>query len=73
VNILNEQSRTVDEGLSSSSGFGRGANNSSPDLDEFFGAVEATKNGYESWTVFWMENLKGRDHFKDLGINGKMI
>jgi hypothetical protein len=21
----------------------------------------------------WLENVKGRDHFEDLGINGKII
>jgi len=30
ANILNKQSRTADNGWSSSLGFGRGANNSSP-------------------------------------------
>jgi len=30
ANILNKQSRTADEGWSSSLGFGRGANNFSP-------------------------------------------
>jgi hypothetical protein len=24
-------------------------------------------------TVFWMENLKGRDHLEDLSIDGKII
>jgi hypothetical protein len=24
-------------------------------------------------TVFWLENLKGRDNLEDLGIDGKMI
>jgi hypothetical protein len=22
-------------------------------------------------TIFWLENLKGKDHFEDLGIDGK--
>jgi hypothetical protein len=24
-------------------------------------------------TLFWLENLKGRDHFHNLGIDGKII
>jgi len=24
-------------------------------------------------TEFWSENLKGRDHFKDLGVDGRRI
>jgi len=24
-------------------------------------------------TIFWLENLKGRDHFEDLDIDGKVI
>jgi hypothetical protein len=27
----------------------------------------------EMRTVFWSENLKGRDHFEDLGIDGKIL
>jgi hypothetical protein len=23
-------------------------------------------------TIFWLENLKRRDHFEDLGVDGKM-
>jgi hypothetical protein len=23
--------------------------------------------------IFWLENLKGRDHLEDLGIEGKII
>jgi len=23
-------------------------------------------------TIFWLENLKGRDHLEDLSINGKI-
>jgi hypothetical protein len=25
------------------------------------------------YVIFWWENLKGRDHSEDLGINGKVI
>jgi hypothetical protein len=24
-------------------------------------------------TIFWLENLKGRDHLEDLGVDGKII
>jgi hypothetical protein len=24
-------------------------------------------------TIYWLENLKGRDHSEDLGIDGKII
>jgi hypothetical protein len=24
-------------------------------------------------TIFWLENLKGRDHLEDLGIDGKVM
>jgi hypothetical protein len=24
-------------------------------------------------TIFWLEKLKGRDHSKDLGVNGRII
>jgi hypothetical protein len=24
-------------------------------------------------TVFWLENLKGRDHSEDLGVDGRII
>jgi len=24
-------------------------------------------------TVFWVENLKGRDHLEDLGVDGRII
>jgi len=24
-------------------------------------------------TVFWLENLKGRDHSEDLGVDGRVI
>jgi hypothetical protein len=27
----------------------------------------------EMHAMFWLENLKGRDHFKDLGVDGKVI
>jgi len=25
------------------------------------------------YTIFWLENLKGRDHSEELGIDGKII
>jgi hypothetical protein len=25
------------------------------------------------YAVFWLENLKGRDHSEDLGVDGKII
>jgi hypothetical protein len=24
-------------------------------------------------TVFWLENLKGRDHLEDVGVDGRII
>jgi len=27
----------------------------------------------EMHTIFWLENLKGRDHFEDLGTDGRII
>jgi len=27
----------------------------------------------EMHTIFWLENLKGRDHLEDLGIDGKVM
>jgi len=24
-------------------------------------------------TIFWLENLKGRDHSEDLGVDGRII
>jgi len=24
-------------------------------------------------TIFWSENLKGRDHLEDLGVDGKIL
>jgi len=29
--------------------------------------------GYMRNTVFWLENLKGRDHLGDIGIDSKKI
>jgi hypothetical protein len=28
---------------------------------------------HEVHTIFWSENVKGRDHVEDLGVNGKII
>jgi len=28
---------------------------------------------YKMHTKFWSENLKGRDHSEDLGVDGKVI
>jgi hypothetical protein len=25
------------------------------------------------YTIFWVENLKGRDHSEDLGVEGKIL
>jgi len=27
----------------------------------------------EVYTRFWLENLKGRDHLEDLGVDGRII
>jgi hypothetical protein len=27
----------------------------------------------EMHTIFWLENLKGRDHLEDLGVGGRII
>jgi hypothetical protein len=29
--------------------------------------------GYSGNTIFWLENLKGRHHFEDLGVDGKIF
>jgi hypothetical protein len=28
---------------------------------------------FEMHTKFWLENLKGRDHSEDLGIDGRIV
>jgi hypothetical protein len=37
------------------------------------GGACGTHGRDEVHTKFWSENLKGRDHLEDLGIDGKMI
>jgi hypothetical protein len=27
----------------------------------------------DAYTIFWSENLKGRDHSEDLGVDGRII
>jgi hypothetical protein len=31
------------------------------------------KKAQEIHTIFWLENLQGRDHLEDLGVDGKII
>ena len=57
MNILNEQSRTVDKGWSSSLGVGRGANNSSPQK------LSLLRNGYTCLgpgLILWYDLSNGK-------------
>jgi hypothetical protein len=38
-------------------------------------SVKCSQHGRmrNAYTVFWLENLKGRDHLEDLGVDGKII
>jgi len=33
----------------------------------------STRGSYGMCTIFWLENLKGRDHSEDLGAEGRII
>jgi hypothetical protein len=41
--------------------------------------LDCTKFSLDAWkswemhTIFWFENLEGRDHLEDLGVDGKII
>jgi hypothetical protein len=37
------------------------------------GRAYSTNGEGEMHATFWMENLKGRDHPEDLGVDGKII
>jgi hypothetical protein len=37
------------------------------------GHVACMREGREMHTRLWSENLKGRDHLEDLGVDGKII
>jgi hypothetical protein len=37
------------------------------------GHVAGMKRNKRSHTIFWLENLKGRDHTEDLGVDGRII
>jgi hypothetical protein len=37
------------------------------------GVVCGTCEGDDKHTKYWSENLKGRDHSEDLGIDGRII
>jgi hypothetical protein len=29
--------------------------------------------GFETWSLFWLENVQGRDHLEDIVVDGKML
>jgi hypothetical protein len=35
-----------------------------------FNTNTPSSESYRKYTVFWLESLKGRDHFEDLGMDG---
>jgi hypothetical protein len=37
------------------------------------GGTCSTDGKVETTAVFWLENLKGRDHWKDVGVDGRII
>jgi hypothetical protein len=37
------------------------------------GGACSTDGRDEMHTIFWLENLTGRDHLEDLGVDGKII
>jgi hypothetical protein len=37
------------------------------------GGTRSADGRDEIHTIFWLENLKGRDHLEDLGMDGKVI
>jgi len=38
-----------------------------------YGSHSLFKNCFHIGTIFWLENLKGRDHLEDLGVDGNII
>jgi len=40
---------------------------------EMGGTCSTDEKDEKTHTIFWLENLKGRDHLQDLGVDGKII
>jgi hypothetical protein len=38
-----------------------------------FSLQEASPETFGYTLIFWLENLKGRDHSEDIGVDGKII